>query len=49
MRPDKFSKHIADFFPVLCDLVCVQSDEIRGLVKDLLEQKIAPHLRVAIE
>lgn len=49
MRPGKFSKHIADFFPVLCDLICVQSDEIRGLVKDVLEQKIAPHLNVAIE
>lgn len=48
MPPEKFIKHIGDFFPVLCSLVCVQSDEIRGLVKDVLEKKIAPKLNVRI-
>ena len=49
MNPEKFSKHIGEFFPALCSLVCVQSDEIRLLVKNVLEKKIAPKLNVPIE
>jgi hypothetical protein len=49
MRAEKFAKHTSVFFPVLCSLVCVQSDEIRALVKDVLEQKIAPMINVSIE
>ena len=42
MREDQFRKHIRVIFPWLCDLVCVQSDEIRHLVKDVMERQVLP-------
>jgi hypothetical protein len=46
MSQEKFGKHVKEFFPVLCSLVLVQSDEIRLLVKDVLEKQIAPKLLI---
>mmetsp|Transcript_36809 Transcript_36809/g.40645 ORF Transcript_36809/g.40645 Transcript_36809/m.40645 type:complete len:128 (-) Transcript_36809:37-420(-) len=46
MSDKKFSKHHRAFFPLLCSLVLVQSEEIRTLVKEILQQKIAPELSV---
>ncbi|KAL7559104.1 hypothetical protein ACA910_017516 [Epithemia clementina (nom. ined.)] len=40
MREDQFRKHIKVMFCWLCDLVCVQSDEIRHLVKDVMEKQV---------
>eukprot|EP00547_Thalassionema_nitzschioides_P000436 CAMPEP_0194204202 /NCGR_PEP_ID=MMETSP0156-20130528/3798_1 /TAXON_ID=33649 /ORGANISM="Thalassionema nitzschioides, Strain L26-B" /LENGTH=2109 /DNA_ID=CAMNT_0038930161 /DNA_START=16 /DNA_END=6345 /DNA_ORIENTATION=- len=48
MSREKFSKHHREFFPVLCSLVLVQSDEIRCLVKEVLELQVAPELGVSI-
>jgi len=46
MKHEKFNKNLDEFFPVLCALVTVQSDEIRALVKEVLEKKIAPRLNI---
>jgi hypothetical protein len=43
---EQFARHKQHFFPLLCSLVRVQSDEIRQLVGLVLEQKISPLLGV---
>ena len=48
MTQEQFTRHKQQFFPALCSLVRVQSDEIRQLVSKLLEQNIAPLLDVTI-
>lgn len=48
MSPEKFRRHRQPFFPVLCSLVRVQSDEIRQLVQELLQRQIAPMIDVSI-
>jgi len=40
MEDAQFHKHVKVMFPLLCDLICVQSDEIRHLVKDVMSNKI---------
>ena len=48
LTTDQFRKHRAAFFPFLCRLVRVQSDEIRQLVQELLEHHIASMIDVSI-
>jgi hypothetical protein len=48
ITPQKFARHKQDFFPLLCSLVRVQSDEIRQLVSLVLEQQISPLLDVFV-
>jgi Sec7-like guanine-nucleotide exchange factor len=45
MRPERFTKHVHNFFPILCSMITVQSDEIRILLKSVLEQQITPLLK----
>ena len=44
MREDHFRKHIKVIFRWLCDLVCVHSDEIRQLVKGVMEKQVLPSI-----
>jgi len=48
MTPEQFTRHKQQFFPALCSLVRVQSDEIRHLVSQALQEQIAPLLDVTI-
>lgn len=48
IEAEQFARHTQDFFPVLCSLVRVQSDEIRSLVQRILAKKIAPMLNVTM-
>ena len=43
---DKFNRHKASLFPVLCSLVRVQSGEIRHLVSDIFRKQIGPMIQV---
>ena len=45
---EQFARHKQQFFPVLCSLVRVQSDEIRNLVGRVLAEQIAPLLDVTM-
>lgn len=42
MEEEKFHRHKALLFPVLCSLVCVQSVEIRQLVANTFRKQIGP-------
>lgn len=46
ITPQQFARHKQHFFPLLCSLVRVQSDEIRQFVSLVLEQQISPLLDV---
>jgi len=46
VRPDQFASHKEDFFPTLCTLIHVQSEEIRQLVQEIFAQQVAPLLGV---
>ena len=46
MDADKFSRHKDTLFPMLCSLVCSQSDEIRELVADNFRSHVAPLIGV---
>jgi hypothetical protein len=46
ISPEQFARHKQHFFPLLCSLVRVQSDEIRQLVSLVLDQQISPLLGV---
>jgi brefeldin A-inhibited guanine nucleotide-exchange protein len=48
MTQEQFTRHRQHFYPALCLLVRVQSDEIRQLVSQVLQEKIAPLLNVSI-
>ena len=48
MRPDQFAKHKHDFFPSICALVRVQSDEIRQVVQDILAIQVAHFVGVSV-
>jgi hypothetical protein len=48
IKPEQFARHTQAFFPMLCSLVRVQSDEIRSLVQKILAKKIAPMLSVSM-
>jgi hypothetical protein len=43
---EQFTKHKQKFFPILCSLVRVQSDEIRGLIQEVLQRQVAPMIGV---
>jgi hypothetical protein len=49
MKPEQFARHKQDFFPALCSLVRVQSDEIRRLVQEILAQQVAPLFDVKVD
>jgi len=46
---DQFARHKNVIFPVLCSLVKVQSDEIRGLIYTILSKQVAPLIDVSME
>ena len=48
MTQEQFARHTQQFYPALCLLVRVQSDDIRQLVSQVLQEKIAPLLNVPI-
>lgn len=48
MQPDQFEKYKHEFFPAICALVRVQSEEIRQIVQDILALQVAPFLGVKI-
>jgi len=46
LQADKFCRHKASLFPILCSLVRVQSGEIRHLVSDIFHKQIGPMVQV---
>jgi len=48
MRPDQFAKHKQAFFPAICALVRVESDEIRHVVQEILTIQIASFVGVSV-
>jgi hypothetical protein len=48
VEEDQFSLHLQEFFPILCSLVLVQSDEIRKAVQEILQLQVAPMLQVKV-
>jgi hypothetical protein len=45
--PSHIERNKAVFFPMVCELVCVQSEEIRKLVRQILVEKFSPMLGIA--
>lgn len=43
---EKFVRHKRTLYPLLCSLVCSHSDEIRGLVSDILRVHVGPLIGV---
>jgi hypothetical protein len=41
-KPGQFEKQKQELFPILCDLVRVQSEEIRMLVRGILMNQVGP-------
>ena len=48
ITPEQFTQHKEKFFPALCLLVRVQSEEIRHLVSHVLQEQVSPLLNVNI-
>lgn len=48
IRPAQFKKYKHEFFPQICALVRVQSEEIRHIVQDILALHVAPFLGLKI-
>jgi hypothetical protein len=48
MTPQQFFRHKQQFYPALCLLVRVKSDEIRQLVSQVMQEQVAPMLDVTI-
>lgn len=46
MRHEQFDKYMHEFFPMLCALIRVQCDEIRRVVRDVMEKHVARYLGV---
>jgi hypothetical protein len=46
MKPGQFEKQKHDLFPLLCDLMRVQSEEIRSLVKSIMVCQVGPMIGV---
>jgi len=46
LQADKFCRHKASLFPILCSLIRVQSGEIRHLVSDIFHKQIGPMIQV---
>lgn len=44
---DKFARHKEALFPLICSLVCSQSDEIRHLVSDIFRSHVGPLIGIA--
>ncbi|KAL7467733.1 hypothetical protein ACHAXS_007976 [Conticribra weissflogii] len=49
LEQEKFERHKGSLFPMLCSLVCVQSDEIRQLVSSIFSKQIGPIIGVRKE
>jgi len=47
MEVDKFSRHKASLFPLLCSLICIQSGEIRHLVSEIFCKQIGQMIHVS--
>ena len=43
-EPELIQRNKAAFFPLVCELVCVRSEEIRKLVRTVLSEKFGPLL-----
>ena len=48
MQAEQFQRHIKEMFPYLCQLICVQSDEIRNLVKMVMEDQVGKALQIGL-
>jgi hypothetical protein len=48
MSSDRFEKYKQIFFPLLCALILVQSEEIRELVQDVFAVRVAPMIGVRV-
>ena len=46
--PSHIERNKAVFFPMICELVCVQSEEIRKLVRQILVEKFSPMLGITV-
>mmetsp|Transcript_59953 Transcript_59953/g.147342 ORF Transcript_59953/g.147342 Transcript_59953/m.147342 type:complete len:2142 (-) Transcript_59953:113-6538(-) len=46
--PSHIERNKAVFFPMICELVCVQSEEIRRLVRQILVEKFSPMLGITV-
>lgn len=49
LKSDQFAKHKQKLFPLLCELVRVQSEEIRKLVFEINARQVAPMIGVDME
>ena len=49
MRADQFEQHKRDFFPPICSLVRVHSEEIRQVVQEILAIHVAPMIGVDVK
>mmetsp|Transcript_9258 Transcript_9258/g.19271 ORF Transcript_9258/g.19271 Transcript_9258/m.19271 type:complete len:2226 (+) Transcript_9258:141-6818(+) len=49
LEREKFERHKESLFPMLCSLVCVQSDEIRQWVSSIFTKQIGPLIGVMEE
>lgn len=48
LTQDLFDRHKEDFFPIICSLIRVQSEEIRVLVQRILLEKISPMIGLEV-
>jgi len=48
-KPHQFAKHKQEFFPIVCTLVRVQSEEIRAIVQEIFTLQVAPMIGVKID
>ena len=49
LTTEQFEKHKQEFFSAACQLIRVQSDEIRSLVQDILAIHVAPRIGVTVD
>lgn len=47
LSESQFERHKNDFYPVLCSLIRVQSEEIRSLVQEVMVRRIGPMIGVS--
>ncbi len=48
LLPEQFASHKSEFFPIICSLIRVQSEEIRVLVQSIMTQHIGPLLGITM-
>jgi hypothetical protein len=44
---DQFNRIKAEIYPIICSMIRVQSEEIRGLVQEIFATKVATALGIA--